>query len=52
MKWIISRQLPDTLPPQQGVSNPINELTGLCAHLFQSNSFPSQINIISPEKQP
>ena len=30
MKWIISRQIPDNPPPQQGNSDPISGLTGLC----------------------
>ena len=30
MKWIISRQLPDSPPPQQGAFDPINGVTGLC----------------------
>ena len=34
MKWIISRQLPDSSPPQQGVSDPISGLTGLCVIPF------------------
>ena len=50
MKWIISRQLPDSPPPQQGASDPISGLTGLCVYLFYPNLFPSQINIISPPK--
>ena len=29
MKWIISRQLPDSPPPQQGASDPISGLTAL-----------------------
>ena len=29
MKWIISRQLPDSPSPQQGASDPISGLTGL-----------------------
>ena len=32
MKWIISRQLPDSSPPQQGASDPISALTGLCVY--------------------
>ena len=34
MKWIISWQLPDSLPPQQDASDPISGLTGLCVYLF------------------
>ena len=34
MKWIISRQLPDSPPPQQGASDPISGLTGLCVIPF------------------
>ena len=30
MKWVISRQLPDSPPPQEGASDPISRLTGLC----------------------
>ena len=30
MKWIISRQLPDSPPPQQGAFDPISGVTGLC----------------------
>ena len=29
MKWIITRQLPDSPPLQQGASDPISGLTGL-----------------------
>ena len=34
--WKTGRQLPDSLPPQQGASNPINGLTdtGLCVYLI------------------
>ena len=50
MKLINSRQLPDSPPPpQQGPSDPISGLTGLCVYLFYSHIFPSQINIISPK---
>ena len=52
MKWIISRQMPDSPPPQQGASDFISGLTGLCVYLFYPNLFPSQINIIPPKKQP
>ena len=44
--------MPDSPPPQQGASDPISGLTGLCVYLFYPNLFPSQINIISPKKQP
>ena len=47
-----SRQIPDSPPPQQGDSDPISGLTGLYVYLFYPNLFPSQINIISPKKQP
>ena len=49
MKWIIIRQLPDSPPAQQGASDPISGLTGLCVCLFYPHIFPSQINIISPK---
>ena len=56
MKWVISRQLPDSPPPQEGASDPISRLTGLCTipgaacvYLFYPHIFPSQINIISPK---
>ena len=44
MKWIIGRQLPDSPPPQQGASDPISGLTGLCVYLFHPviYSFPNQ----------
>ena len=29
MKWIISKQIPDTQPPQQGASEPTSGLAGL-----------------------
>ena len=44
--------MPDSPPPQQGASDPISGLTGLCVYLFYPNLFPFQINIISPKKQP
>ena len=50
MEWIISRQTPDNPPPQQGNSDLISGLTGLCVYIFYPNLFPSQINIISPKK--
>ena len=34
MKWIISRQIPDNPPPQQGASDPISGLIGLCVYFF------------------
>ena len=44
MKWIISRQLPHSSPPQQQLaSDPISGLNGLCAYLFYPHIFPSQI---------
>ena len=49
MKWIISRQIPDNPPPQQGASDPISGLTALCVYFFYPNLFSSQINIISPQ---
>ena len=49
MKWIIGRRLLDSPPPQQGASDPISGLTGLCVYLFYPHIFPSQINIISPK---
>ena len=49
MKWIIGRRLLDSPPPQQGASDPIGRLTGLCVYLFYPHIFPSQINIISPK---
>ena len=45
MKWIISRQLPDSPPPQEGASDPISGLTGLCVYipsLPKFISFPKQ----------
>ena len=48
-----SRQKPDSPPPQQGASDPISELTGLCVYLsYTHDLFPSQINFIGPKKQP
>ena len=54
MKWMISRQLPDSPPAQQGASDPISGLTGLCVYqelsnLFYPHTFPFQLNIISPK---
>ena len=49
---ISSRKIPYSQPPQQGASDPISELTGLCSYLFYPNLFPSQINVISTNKQP
>ena len=54
MKWMISRQLPDSPPAQQGASDPISGLTGLCVYqelcnLFYPHTFPSQLSIISPK---
>ena len=36
MMWKVSRQLPDSPPPQQGAPNPISGLThtGLCVYLI------------------
>ena len=53
---MISRQLPDSPPAQQGASDPISGLTGLCVYqelcnLFHPHTFPSQLNIISPKFQ-
>ena len=50
--FAVTRQLPDSPLPQQGASDPISGLTGLCVHLFYPNLFPSQINIIPPKNQP
>ena len=47
MKLVIGRRLPDSPPPQQGASDPISGLTGLCVYLFYPHIFPFQINIIS-----
>ena len=47
MKLVIGRRLPDSPPPQQGASDPISGLTGLCVYLFYLHIFPFQINIIS-----
>ena len=33
MKWIISRQIPDSPRPQEGASDPISGLTGLCVYV-------------------
>ena len=44
---ISGRKIPDSPLPQQGASDPISELTGLCSYLFYPNLFPSQINVIS-----
>ena len=47
MKRIISRKIPETPPtPQQGASNPISGLTGLCVYVFCPNLFLSRGNII------
>ena len=51
MKWIISRQLPDSPPPQQGASDPISGLTGLFVYFFYPNLFPSQIKINKRKKK-
>ena len=52
MKWIISRQIADSSPPQQGASDPISGLTSLWVYHFYPHLFSSQINIISRKKQP
>ena len=52
MKWIISRQIPDSPLPQQGASDSISGLTGLWVYHFYPHLFPSQISIISRKKQP
>ena len=52
LKWITSRQIRDSPPPQQGASDPISGLTGLCVYLFFPYLFPSHINIISCPKHP
>ena len=38
MKWIISRQLPHSPPPQQGASDPISGLTSsvMCKPILPS----------------
>ena len=46
-----SRQKPDSPLPQQGASEPINGLTGLCVYLsYTHDLFPTQINFICPKK--
>ena len=52
MKWTIGRQIPDSSLPQQGASDPISALSGLCVYLFYPNLFPSQINIPPPPPTP
>ena len=48
-KWVISRQISDSPPPQQGASKSIfSWLTGLCIHLLYPNLFRFQISIIRP----
>ena len=49
MKRIISRELPDSPPQQEGAPDPITGLTGLCVYLFYPHTFPSQINIVYPK---
>ena len=53
-KWvIISRQISDSPPPQQGACEPIfSGLTGLCIHLLYPNLFRFQISIIPPTPSP
>lgn len=51
-KKIISRQILDSRPAKQGASDLISKITVLCVYLFNPNSLPSQINFISPKKQP
>ena len=51
MKWTIGRQIPDSSLLQQGASDPISALSGLCLYLFYPNLFQSQINIIPPPPQ-
>ena len=48
---MISRQKSESPPPQQGASDPISRLTGLCVYLFFPDLFPSEINIIPPVKK-
>ena len=48
MKWIITTQLPDSPPPQQGASDLISGQTGLCVYRFYLHIIPSHINNISP----
>ena len=52
LKWITSRQIRDNPPPQQGASDPISGLTGLCVYLFFPYLFPSHINIIQHQTAP
>ena len=47
MKLIISRQLPDSPPPQQGASDPISGITGTPI-LTQSTSSPKKQTVIPP----
>ena len=46
MKWIITTQLPDSQPPQQGASDLISGQIGLCVYRFYLHIIPSHINII------
>ena len=46
MKWIITTQLPDSPPPQQGASDLISGQTGLFVYRFYLHIIPSHINII------
>lgn len=50
VKEIIRRRILDSPPAKQGASDLISRITALCVYLFNPNSFPSQINLISPKK--
>ena len=50
VKEIIRRRILDSPPAKQGASDLISRITALCVYLFNPNSFPSQINLISPPK--
>ena len=48
---MISRQISESPPTQQGASDPISRLTGLCVYLFFPDLFPSEIKIIPLAKK-
>ena len=49
---MISRKIPDSPPPQQGASNPIIRLTGLCVYLSYTIYFlPESTSLPPPPTQ-
>ena len=50
MKWIISKQIPDTQPPQQGASEPTSGLADLCFLPYFFN-FPNQHYFLQKNNQ-